>query len=142
MSIKYLNPIDELRPAEFAPGFFAGWRRTPRAETHIRLLRGSTAAVVAFDTEARLIVGFATALSDGVLAAYVSFVEVVPAYRNQGIGSELVRRILKAVGPIYALDLTCDAETQPFYQRLGMFRSVGMLLRDYEVQAGKAVSLR
>jgi ribosomal protein S18 acetylase RimI-like enzyme len=81
-------------------------------------------------------VGFITAVSDGVSCAYIPHLEVLPAYQGRGIGSELVRRMLAALGDIYMIDLLCDPAVQPFYERLGMRRWSGMLIRNYGRQSG------
>jgi GNAT superfamily N-acetyltransferase len=72
-----------------------------------------------------------TALTDGIQAGFVSLLEVLPAYRHQGIGSVLVTTILQKLKGIPAIDLTCDPELQRFYARFGMIPSVGMVIRDY-----------
>ena len=38
--------------------------------------------------------GFVTALSDGDFAAFIPLLEVFPEYHGQGVGSELVTRLL------------------------------------------------
>ena len=97
-------------------------------------MRDSDHLVLALDGER--VVGFVTVLSDGVLSAYVSLLEVLPEYRRQGIGSELMRRVFGKVSKLYAIDVRCDPELLPFYQRLGLQPAVGMMLRNYEHQAG------
>ena len=77
--------------------------------------------VLALDGEH--VVGFVTVLSDGVLCAHVSLLEVLPRYQGRGIGSELMRRALGGLSNLYAVDVVCDPEVQPFYLRLGMRRS-------------------
>src|SRR6185295_14882960 len=86
-------------------GFFEGWPSPPSSETHLRLLRQSAAVVLAVDSSSGHVVGFISAVSDGVLAAYIPFLEVLPAYRRQGVGSELVRRMLLRLEHLYAIDL-------------------------------------
>ena len=78
-----------------------------------------------------------TAISDGVLAAYIPHLEVLPAYQGQGIGTELVRRMFDQLDHIYMIDLICDADVQPFYERVGMIRYTGMIRRNYEHQSGE-----
>ncbi len=73
-------------------GFFVGWPNPPSPETHLRLLQNSDHIVLAVDEETGNAVGFITAISDGVLSAYIPCLEVLPAYRGRGIGQELVRR--------------------------------------------------
>ena len=81
-------------------------------------------------------VGYITAITDGVLAAYIPHLEVLPAYKGQGIGTELVRRIFDQLQHIYMIDLICDPDVQPFYDRLGMMRYTGMIERNYDRQSG------
>jgi ribosomal protein S18 acetylase RimI-like enzyme len=118
-------------------GFFDGWLDPPAPATHLRLLAGSDAVVLAVDDETGKVVGFITAISDGVLSAYVPLLEVLPAYRGRGIGSELVRRMLDRLSGLYAVDLLCDVELQPFYARWGMKAASGMLVRNYDRQSGE-----
>lgn len=56
-----------------------------------------------------------TAITDGVLAAFIPSLEVLPAYRGRGIGTELMRRMLTELARYPDVDLSCDAELQPFY---------------------------
>ena len=78
------------------------------------------------------------AVSDGVLAAYIPLLEVLPGYQDHGIGSELVRRMLETLSGLYMVDLLCDAELQPFYTRFGMRPATGMFVRNYSAQSGSA----
>ena len=116
--------LDELQ------GFFQGWPSPPSAETHLKLLEHSDEIVLAVDDETGNVAGFITAISDGVLSAHISFLEVLPAYRRRGIGRELMRRMLAKLEGLYAVDLVCDAERQPFYARFGMSPGTGMMLRN------------
>jgi ribosomal protein S18 acetylase RimI-like enzyme len=72
-----------------------------------------------------------------VLSAYIPFLEVLPEYQNQGIGKELVNRMLKELDEIYMVDLICDKDLQPFYEKVGMLKAAGMIVRNYEMQSGK-----
>ena len=126
--------------AEQLTGFFVGWPQPPSPETHLRLLHASDHIVLALDETTNAVVGYITALSDGVLCAYISSLEVLPAYRGQGIGSELVRRLLARLDNLYMIDLICDPDVQPFYARLGMRPAAGMIVRNYARQSGERVS--
>jgi ribosomal protein S18 acetylase RimI-like enzyme len=112
-------------------GFFFGWRDPPSPEAHLKLLMNSDYVVLAWDHDTGNVVGFVTAISDGVLVAYIPLLEVLPAYQGQGIGSELVRRMLAKLREFYAVDLICDPELQPFYSRFGMKPHTGMILRNH-----------
>ena len=92
------------------------------------MLGGSDHVVLALDEDGGTVVGFIAAISDGVLCAFVSSLQVLPAYGGRGIGSELVRRMLEKLDGHYVVSLTCDPKLQPFYERFGMRPSGGMLL--------------
>ena len=81
------------------------------------------------------VIGYITAITDGVSAAYIPHLEVRPSWQGQGIGSELVRRMLAQLRHLYMIDLMCDDELQPFYERLGFRPWTGMLIRNYDRQA-------
>ena len=133
--IEYHSDLTRVSP-EHLCGFFQGWPNPPSAETHYRLLAESSHFVVAQPQDSTSVVGYITALSDGVLSAYIPHLEVLSDHRGQGIGSQLVRSLLDRLGEMYMVDLMCDEDVQPFYERLGLRRSVGMSLRNYSLQAG------
>jgi len=135
--IEYRDDPDGLRPAQLA-GFFDGWPEHPTPETHLELLRRSAHVVLAVDTETSAVVGFVTAITDGVLAAYLPLLEVLPAYRGRGIGRELVARIVAKLDELYMVDLVCDPELLPFYESLGFRRGASAMIRRYERRAGVA----
>ena len=118
-------------------GFFEGWPNGPSPETHLRLLEGSDHVALALDEESGQVVGFATAITDGVLAAYVPLLEVLPAYRGRGIARELVQRIQDALREYYMIDLVCDPELAPFYESMGFTQLTAMAHRNYERQSGR-----
>ena len=127
--ISYQETLDGITP-EGLTGFFQGWPTPPSAEQHLRILNGSEAIVIAVDPEAAgRVVGFVTAVGDGVLAAYVPLLEVLPEYRGRGVASELVRRLLARLSAYYMIDLVCDETLVPFYERLGMTRYTAMIIR-------------
>ena len=86
--------------------------------------------------EENRVIGFVTAISDGVLSAYVPLLEVLPSHQKRGIGHELMRRMLEMLDGLYMIDLLCDNDLQPFYEKVGMQRSQGMMVRNYAWQSG------
>jgi ribosomal protein S18 acetylase RimI-like enzyme len=133
--IAYSETLEGIGAGQLT-GFFVGWPNPPSPEAHLRILAGSAAVVLARDDATGDVVGFITAISDGVSAAYIPHLEVLPAYQGRGIGSELVRRMLAKLRHLYMIDLVCDTDVQPFYERLGMRPYSAMILRNYDRQPG------
>lgn len=123
--VVYSTDISGLRPADLE-GFFVDWPTGPSPERHLEILRGSDYVVVARGGDEGRVVGFVTAISDGVLSAFIPLLEVLPAWQRQGIGSELVRRILAELDDYYMVDLVCDPELEPFYRRFELTLLAGM----------------
>jgi ribosomal protein S18 acetylase RimI-like enzyme len=121
----YTTDVAELTPADLE-GFFVGWPLPPSPERHLELLRGSDHVVLARNGDEGPVVGFVTAISDGVLSAFIPLLEVLPERQGEGVGSELVRRMLAELDGFYMVDLVCDAELEPFYRRLGLTPLSGM----------------
>ena len=112
-------------------------RPTANPVTFLELLKNSDEIILAIDEHTGKVAGFITALTDRTLSAYIPFLEVLPAYQGQGVGKELVRRMLERLSDLYAVDLLCDPELQSFYEGLGMRRAYGMMIRNYDRQAGR-----
>ena len=113
----YASSANLIREEQLAGGFFADWPIKPTPERHLDILRRSYAVELAVDQEQ--VIGFATAISDDVMSAYIPFLEVLPAHRERGIGSELIRRLVARLEGLYMVDLSCDADLEAFYERLG-----------------------
>ena len=80
-------------------------------------------------------VGFITAITDGVSAAHVTYLEVLPQWQRNGIGTELMRRMMLMLMTIRAIDLMCDDDVQGFYERHGFKAARGMIIRRLPTQA-------
>jgi predicted N-acetyltransferase YhbS len=126
--IKYHPSVDGVSAEDLA-GFFVGWPSPPSPERRLDLLRGSSHVVVARD--GARVVGFVTALTDGVLMAYLPLLEVLPEYQQAGVGSALVNRVLDELGSLYGVDICCDDDVVPFYERFGFQKVNGMVLRPH-----------
>jgi ribosomal protein S18 acetylase RimI-like enzyme len=134
--VHYTESLAGIEASQLEGGFFVDWPNPPSPETHLRLLQGSSHVVLAIDERTADVIGFVTAISDGVLSAYIPLLEVLPDYQHQGIGQELMRRMIATLRSRYMVDLLCDPELQPFYEQLGMRRAAGMLIRNYDRQNG------
>jgi ribosomal protein S18 acetylase RimI-like enzyme len=129
--IRYVDSIEGVAPEQM-PGFFVGWRHPLPPEEHLRMLAGSDLAQLAIDTEKDRVVGFVAALTDGVQGAFITLLEVLPEYQGRGIGQALVEQMLERLGHIQTIELMCDADLVPFYERFGMTPATGMVLRRRE----------
>jgi len=130
-SIEYRETAEGLEASQLA-GFFVDWLRQPTPEAHLEILHSSANVVVAIDEQSEHVVGFVTAISDGVLSAYISLLEVLPEYQVRGLGSELMRRLLDQTKGLYMVDTLFAVDVQSYYARLGMQRSRGMCIRRYD----------
>ncbi|MEO4051842.1 GNAT family N-acetyltransferase [Solibacillus sp. CAU 1738] len=131
----YKNSLNGVS-SDMLKGFFVDWPNPPNPQTHLKLLENSSKVVVALDEKSNQVVGFITAISDGVLSAYIPFLEVLPEYKNKGIGHKLVKQMLKELDDIYMIDLCCDDDLVPYYEKFGLRKSNGMFVRNYEMQSG------
>ena len=125
--ITYSTDVSDLTEDELT-GFFVGWPAPPSPAQHLAVLRGSHRVVLARSGDQ--VVGFVNMISDGVLTAFVPWLEVLPEFHGQGIGTELMRRILAEGAHLYSVDLVCDEPLRPYYERLGMFALTGMGVRN------------
>ena len=135
MTIRYTDSLTGITPA-MLEGFFEGWPGPPSSEVHLQILRSSYLIVMAIDGEAGRVVGFINAISDGVLCAYIPLLEVLPTYRNKGIGRELVGRMVERLRHLYAVDVVCDKSAEPFYVKCGLSPARAMILRNHDRQSG------
>lgn len=128
--ITYSDRAAEVVPDDLA-GFFVGWPSSPALDRRLELLRRSDAVSLAYEEGS--LVGFATAISDGVLAAYIPFLEVLPSHQRRGIGTALIEKLLAQLDDLYMVDVVCDAPLEPFYARLGfrtLDRAMGLRRRE------------
>ena len=137
--ITYTSSLAGITSDHLEGGFFVGWPQPPLPYAHYQILANSAAIVLARN-ETGMVVGFITAISDGVSCAYIPHLEVLPGYQGQGIGTELVRQMLVGLRHLYRIDLVCDPPFHPFYERLGMRPVVGMVVRNYDRQSCEPIT--
>jgi ribosomal protein S18 acetylase RimI-like enzyme len=111
--IHYTDSIEGITPGNLH-GFFVGWPNPPSPQTHLKLLSSSDEIVLAVDSCSGDVVGFITAISDGVLSAYIPLLEVLPEYQQQGIGKTMVKTMLNKLRHLYMIDLLCDPDLRDF----------------------------
>ena len=132
--VVYTSELAGLAPADLE-GFFVDWPTRPSPERHLEILRGSDYVLLARDGDGGRVIGFVTAISDGVLSAFIPLLEVLPERQGEGIGTELVRRLLAELEDFYMVDLMCDPELETFYGRFEMMLLSGMGLRRHHLLA-------
>ena len=132
MSIRYQSTLEGIR-ADNLGRFFVGWPDPPSPEAQLRIIQGSDFFVLAISPVGQ-VVGWISAISDGVSCAYIPHLSVLPDYQGMGIGAEPVRRMLKQVGHLYMIDLVCDRDVADFYVKQGFSECVGMVVRNFERQ--------
>ena len=111
-----------ISPADLQPLFAqTDWAAKRSPESLQAMLDQRGVCVGAWEGE-RLI-GFARAFTDDVFRAFIEDVIVDEAYRGQGIGGELTRRLLERLDHVEEIMLSCHDHLIPFYERLGFERS-------------------
>jgi predicted N-acetyltransferase YhbS len=95
----------------------AGWQhRVSDPEKFVKMMDNTSRAIVAVDDSQ--IVGFARALCDEVSNGYISMVAVAADRRGQGIGRELVRRLIKEDASITWV-LRAGRGSEGFWEKMG-----------------------
>jgi ribosomal protein S18 acetylase RimI-like enzyme len=128
MKIKYTDILEGIS-SEQLTGFFEGWQCHPGVDRHLEILRASYRVWLTMD--GTKCVGFINAISDGLFSAFIPLLEVLPEYRGNGIGSELVRRMAASLDDLYSIDIVCDNTVAKFYEAQGFSRLVAMAKRNY-----------
>jgi predicted N-acetyltransferase YhbS len=126
--VTYTHTLDGVAWQELADLIAAAGLGTALPDDMRRAYEYSALRVFAWD-EGRL-VGAARAISDGIYHAMLCDVLVLPAYQGQGIGRELVQRILAELGGIKLLT-TAAFGKEGFYRRLGFRRHKTTLAINY-----------
>ncbi len=115
-------PLEEIVALYQAGGW---WHESPDNRLRIEpMIRGSFCFMVARAGGSK-IVGMGRVLSDGASDAYIQDVVVLPSYRRQGIGRELIRRLTGYCvdHDIEWIGLVAEPGTSEFYADLG-YRSL------------------
>lgn len=133
--INYYTEFESVKDFDLV-GFFVGWPDPPNRSTFKKLLRSSYKVVLAVSDNK--VVGFITAISDGVISAYIPFIKVLPSFQGQGIGKDLITIMKRELKDLYMIDQICDEDLIPYYEKQGMERATGALIRNYDRQSGNA----
>ncbi len=104
-----------------------GWSAARKPAQLMRALNKSHSVVTAWADGA--LIGLGNAISDQGLVVYYSHLLVAPDYQNQGIGREIMGRLMHRYRGFHQHILVADAKAASFYQRCGF------------VKAGKTISM-
>jgi ribosomal protein S18 acetylase RimI-like enzyme len=106
-----------IRPSDVLALYRAeGWWPDRTAEQLAAVLSAGP-AVGAWRDDA--LVGFARAVTDGILRAYAEDVIVAPALRHAGIGRALIDHLVQVLAPVPVITLFSSADLVPFYALSG-----------------------
>jgi len=97
------------------------WSSANKPKELYRSLMNSHSLVTAWDGEK--LVGLANAISDGYLVVYYSHVLVLPDYQGQGVGRELMNRVMSRYPDFHQHMLVADNDSIGFYEKCGFVRA-------------------
>ncbi|MEO8392927.1 MAG: GNAT family N-acetyltransferase [Chloroflexota bacterium] len=69
------------------------------------------------------LIGFGRAVTDDLFRALIEDVVVDQPYRGQGIGAEIMRRLLERLDHVEEILINCHDNLIPFYEQLGFKRT-------------------
>lgn len=107
-----------------------GWQTPPTQKAHLQILQNSYRAFIAVDTTCNQVVGFVTAISDGVLSAYIPLLEVAAPYQGKGIGTRLLQLVLDECKNFYMVDICHDQGLASYYAKFGALKSHASIFRN------------
>ena len=122
---------DSIEPDQLPQlvGLFAHewWSQTRTMDDVARMLLASDVVVTLAHRSTGRLVGFARVLTDGVYLALILDVIVEPTARGLGLSSLLMETVLNhpKVSLARSVELVCQPELIPFYQRFGFSDQVG-----------------
>jgi GNAT superfamily N-acetyltransferase len=102
-------------PAEGVLGLYraAGWW-PERTADQVRAVLQASPAVGAWHGQE--LIGFARAVTDGIMRAYVEDVIVAPGWRGRGVGRALLAGLTEQLGPVPVVTLFCSPDLVPYYE--------------------------
>jgi aralkylamine N-acetyltransferase len=123
-----LEPVKECRPDEMRLLLQSGdwWEEYWDDSVLCSIVEHSFAFIVAKDPDDRWI-GMGRIISDGVSDAYLQDIVVLPQWREKGIGTAIVKKLMAlcADAGIGWIGIIAGPETEYFYRRFGFGRMGG-----------------
>jgi GNAT superfamily N-acetyltransferase len=97
------------------------WSAAKRPSRLLRALGRSHSVVTAWVGGS--LVGLGNAISDGALVVYYPHLLVLPEYQRQGIGREIMRRLMDRYRGFHQHILVAESKASRFYQACGFERA-------------------
>ena len=85
--------------------------------------------------DAYRLIGYVDSVSNGVTDAYIQDLMVAPDYQGQGIGTELMNRLIKRLkeNHIYMITVVFDEKLRSFYEKFGFYTMLSGQMQTYEM---------
>ncbi|MDL2234304.1 GNAT family N-acetyltransferase [Ruminococcaceae bacterium OttesenSCG-928-L11] len=82
------------------------------------------------------LIGYVDTVSNGVTDAYIQDLAVDPAYQGQGVGTELMNRIVSKLKEkkILWISVMYEEKLQDFYKRFGFLQMLSGTMQTYEME--------
>ena len=120
ISIKFVDswPKDEIVEL-YKAGLW--WKDTYDPSGIDSLIKGSFAFAVVVDKKSGKAIGMGRIISDGISDAYIQDLVILPEYRGQGIGKQLLTALLERCSSqgILWIGLIAEPDQDGFYSKLG-----------------------
>ena len=128
MTYLYNTPINAKELADLRGA--VGWNRMESEYRDAHL--ASFCHIAVYD--GALLVGYIDCVSNGVTDAYIQDLIVHPAYQGNGIGTELMKRMLAYLKEkrIYMVSVIFEERLRPFYEKFGFGTLLAGQLETYE----------
>lgn len=109
-----------------------GWNRMENAYNNPTM--ASYANIAVYD--GNQLVGYIDSISNGVTDAYIQDLMIHPDYQKQGIGTELMNRMISFLKTqnIFMISVIYENSLSPFYKRFGFFEMLSGQLQTYDCE--------
>lgn len=126
-NFKVIEKLDENQIKELHSLFKNEWWTKKRQITETRkLLENSSVVIGLIHVKSGELIGFARVISDSIYRAFIFDVIVKENYRNDGIGTILMKSILKhpLVIDVERVELYCPDRLVSYYEKFGFSTDV------------------
>ncbi len=130
MKYQWLNRLEPQHHQSFYTLYRQEWWTQNRSyEDVIAMLGGCDLVIACCDRQERII-GFARVLTDYIFKALIFDVIVDESARGQGLGQELIARIIghPELTKVQSFELYCPERLIPFYEKQGFVKGASSLM--------------